>query len=718
MLKSLWSGVTGLQAHQIAMDVESNNISNVNTVGFKYSRANFADLMSQTKRIATAPQGDLGGQNDLSIGLGTSINSTTKIFLQGSMQSTDKNTDLALQGDGFFVLSPDGGVTQRYSRSGDFVFDANGSLVDNNGYIVQGWTKEIRNSDEDCASEDTFTKVDSTGPVSGIQIDPGLVLPAKKSSQITLRANLSAGDTVEQFDCARQLDSDGTNNVTTSANQQYDSNGKIIEVSEDMGVLFNSSGEAFNLSSGQGIWISYKTSQVDMDITALAAGSITLNGTSFTYDGSGVANLIDTINTKTTDTGIEASLYTTGGVQYLRLTNDNDYDTRPRNIILGANTTGAVASDTTTMITAFKYEYTTTDVSVTDVYDTNPNNARSFKTTEDIRALMQRDANMVKDSASVYPTGASVKVTLNNKGQFEIENGDDGDATSEDLKMAISAISDSTVSRNELFTTTMEALGTAGLISEGGSVNATSDNINAAIHAASTDVFDSLGTKHTVRMEFRKTSASEWTFRVVVPEPGKLVGAPTNKSNVFEDGVIKFNSDGSLSGFSPPSIQYDPNNGAKAPQLIRLSMGTPGYFDGLTSVDQKSSTGNIAQNGYASGDLLGLRVDSTGTVLGSFSNGKTVALAQVAVAKFANNAGLLSEGGNLFSVSANSGDPIIGTAGSGGRADVAASMLEMSNVDLSRSLTQLIVVQRGFQANSKTVTTSDQMLNTLLQLKQ
>jgi flagellar hook protein FlgE len=143
-----------------------------------------------------------------------------------------------------------------------------------------------------------------------------------------------------------------------------------------------------------------------------------------------------------------------------------------------------------------------------------------------------------------------------------------------------------------------------------------------------------------------------------------------------------------------------------------------GKFNGITSFEAPSSTSGQTQDGYPGGDLQNLVVDQTGTVIGVFTNGRSYSLAQVALAKFTNNEGLMSEGGTLFSASPNSGEPIIGTAGTGGRGTIQPSALEMSNVDLSRSLTQLIVIQRGFQANSKTITTSDQMLNTLLQLKQ
>ncbi|MEO1954154.1 MAG: flagellar hook-basal body complex protein, partial [Campylobacterales bacterium] len=110
-------------------------------------------------------------------------------------------------------------------------------------------------------------------------------------------------------------------------------------------------------------------------------------------------------------------------------------------------------------------------------------------------------------------------------------------------------------------------------------------------------------------------------------------------------------------------------------------------------------------------------IDQSGTLVGSFSNGRSLGLAQVSMAKFTNNEGLSTEGGNLFNQTANSGEPIIGTAATSGRGFIQSSALEASNVDLSRSLTQLIIIQRGYQANGKTITTSDEMLQTLIGLK-
>jgi len=196
MLRSLWAGVSGLQAHQIALDTEANNIANVNTAGFKYSRVNFSDMLSQTSKIATAPQGTLGGKNPMQVGLGTQVSSITKIFKQGSVQVTGKNTDLAIHGDGFFIVSPDAGSTYKYTRNGNFNFDALGNFTDSNGYIVQGWKKDP-----------VTNRIDTTAPIHNISITPGQTTPANKTSFIALKANLNSGNTITKKSAIYALDS-------------------------------------------------------------------------------------------------------------------------------------------------------------------------------------------------------------------------------------------------------------------------------------------------------------------------------------------------------------------------------------------------------------------------------------------------------------------------------------------------------------------------------
>ena len=273
MMRSLWSGVSGLQSHQIAMDVEGDNIANVNTAGYKYSRANFSDLLSQTSKPATAPEGELGGKNAMQVGLGTQIISTQQIFTQGSLQTTDVWSDMAIQGEGFFVVSPDGGLTKYYTRNGAFTRDVLGNFVDSNGYIVQGWMRD----------EDTGT-IDPTVPVTNINIEPGLSMPAKPTTEIRYKGNLNIGEHIgTQSAAIYSLDSNhgwfdtsgngiltadklfaptraaSTENDTTKDTLYMDSKNQVRlrERGVDMGVVYDEKGDALNLRDGQGIWVSY-----------------------------------------------------------------------------------------------------------------------------------------------------------------------------------------------------------------------------------------------------------------------------------------------------------------------------------------------------------------------------------------------------------------------------------------------------------------------------
>ena len=700
MMRSLWSGVTGLNAHQVAMDVEGNNIANVNTNGFKYSRANFSDLLSQTSKIATAPQGTMGGKNPMQVGLGTEINSVTRIFSQGSIQTTSKNTDLAIQGNGFFIVSADGGKTYKYTRSGDFVFDADGNFVNNQGLIAQGWLRDP-----------VTGEIDNTAPIQDINIPPGLTTPAKETSILSLKANLNSGDQVENKSAIRELDS--TDGLSTK------------EKVDKFDVLFNAEGKAFNLKDGQGIKVSFNGG-LDNPLFRFTTGSSVGENTSSQTNEVEAFKVTGTLQDKdvikVTINGTEVSADFDSGDS-----NKDSHDEVMTNLataiegLADVKTASYDSATNTITITGLDTGRTltiTSDISkATGLSDAKSTETTSgvgptwyFNNTEDLRKGLQYYANKVSANSTVI---------VNNKGKYELSNLN-GDS---DLNVSVSSIIDANTEENSLFSTAMRSM--SGALSKGSSGVKITQAINAATHASSIDIFDSLGTKHTVRLSFRKEDfikdtdgtkvGTQWHLTVTVPEPGDIGGSP--KKNTIEGSVV-FGSDGALSTYSPTSITYTANNGSAPNQTIQLDMGSPNKFNGITSFDSPSNTSGISQDGYTGGDLDGIRIDQTGTLVGSFTNGRSFGLAQIAMAKFTNNIGLESDGGNLFVQTANSGDPVIGQPASGGRGFVQSSALEMSNVDLSRSLTQLIVVQRGFQANSKTITTSDQMLNTLLQLKQ
>lgn len=852
-MRSLWSGVSGLQAHQVAMDVEGNNISNVNTTGFKYSRADFGTMFSQTVKIATAPTDGRGGSNPLQIGLGVSVSSTTRIHSQGSVQTTDKNTDVAINGDGFFMVSDDGGLTRYLTRSGDFKLDAYGNFVNNAGFVVQGW-----NINWDTQS------IDSSRTPQNIFIDPGMHIPAAKSTEVAIKANLNSGlnignaarplyalDSIHGFN---QKTGETKNENDTGITQFYTTSKNGIEVTEkgvDAGALFNGKGQGLNLREGQGIWVSYadatfttdrpaNTNIFDPNSTANQQGnvqfwghadvpatlSITLNGVQIRNNNiKSLDEAIAYINTFTNPadgrdgTGVIATKKEDGSGITFTNQNSNGTTDNMKNINLTVNLDNSAGESTminrdpntgkfsaqggalptaqnnsswigqaaqagtpqkVEVITAHKYTYTSTPVQIPPMYNPDgggnfiPNNnnrptdpasenywdairgglkntnTRTFRTTEDLRELLQRDARYgvdyngsgrIDNAAPVYDAddiNQAVKVVVTENGNFSISNanqtstipvgaghgqGQAQTTNAKNMNFNVTAYTDALgkVSTNDAFTKIFKAFDGVQTV---GSQKKESEQLKLSAFSAGLEIYDSLGSKHTLEVQFVKQSTTqdggnEWQMIIRVPEPAEINTTGEGPNNIIV-GTARFNNDGSLSNYNPRTINFSPNNGAAPNQQIKLSFGTSGSNDGLVSSNSASTLTGQATDGYTSGNLKpdAIRVDDKGNILGEFTNGKTFAVAKMAMASVANNSGLEEIGGNLFKVTANSGNIVVGEAGTGGRGEMKTSALEMSNVDLSRSLTELIIIQRGYQANSKTISTSDQMLQTLIQLKQ
>lgn len=851
-MRSLWSGVSGLQAHQVAMDVEGNNISNVNTTGFKYSRADFGTMFSQTVKIATAPTDGRGGSNPLQIGLGVSVSSTTRIHSQGSVQTTDKNTDVAINGDGFFMVSDDGGLTRYLTRSGDFKLDAYGNFVNNAGFVVQGWNINWDNQ-----------TIDSSRSPQNIFIDPGMHIPAAKSTEVAIKANLNSGlnigtssrnlyalDSVHGWNNKTQRPEDENDTGTT---QFYTTSKNSVEVTEkgvDAGSLFNANGTGLNLRDGQGIWVSYADAKFttdranganvfDPNLTVAQQNNvifwgnkdisvtldINLNGVRIQNDNiRSLDEAIAYINTFTapTDTrdgtGVKAVKKADGsGIEFVNDnadgTTDNmknidltvnvgnsagerntiNYDANtgvfsPQggNLTTAQNNTDWIAGaaqvgqpQNVKVVTAHKYIYSSNPVTIPPMINPDggpafqPNNGnrptdpasanywdaiqgslkntteRTFRTTEDLRELLQRDARYgvdyngsgIIDNAT--PTfddndiNQAVKVVVTENGNFAISNANETStipanagaganaATTDPKNMSfnITAYSNKqgTVSTNDAFTKIFKAFDGPLVI---GNQIKESEQLKLSAFSAGLEIYDSLGSKHTLEVQFVKQSTTqdggnEWQMIIRIPEPAEINTTGEGPTNIIV-GTARFNNDGSLASYTPRTINFSPNNGAAPNQQIKLSFGTSGSNDGLVSSNSASTLTGQATDGYTSGNLKpeAIRVDDKGNILGEFTNGKTFAVAKIAMASVANNSGLEEIGGNLFKVTANSGNIVVGEAGTGGRGEMKTSALEMSNVDLSRSLTELIIIQRGYQANSKTISTSDQMLQTLIQLKQ
>ena len=408
MLRSMFSAISGLRGHQVMMDVIGNNIANVNTVGFKTGRVNFQDILSQTFRGASAPQGGLGSINPAQVGLGMTVAGIDVIQGQGNLQSTGRLTDMAIQGDGFFVLSD--GSRQYFTRDGAFDIGLNGQLVNSaSGLKVQGWV----------------------------------------------------------------ADQAGTIDTTTA-----------------------------------------------------------------------VTDVIIPIGTRTTALPTSASALT-GNL----------------------------------------------DASAAD--------------------------------------GTTASTTLN--------------------------------------------------------------------------VFDSLGIRHSIKVTFTKTGSNSWDWAAAAD-------AADTGTSTTSTGTLSFGSDGVFAASTGSPISLDLTNGASSPLSLPLDMEDMTQYQGASAL-------NATSDGFSSGTLVTFTIGSGGDITGVFSNGQTQLLGQIAMGAFVNPGGLIRQGQNLFGSSSASGDPSIGIPGAGGRGTVTTGSLEMSNVDLATQFTGMITAQRGFQANGRVITTSDEMLQELVNLK-
>lgn len=876
MMRSLWSGVSGLRVHQVGMDVEGNNIANVNTYGFKYSRVNYSTMFAQTMAIATQPTDTTGGKNAKQVGLGVMAAATQRIHSQGSISGTDSNYDVAIEGNGFFLVSNDGGKTRYLTRDGAFNQDAAGNFVNSNGFVVQGWVRDP-----------VTGRIDTALSPGNLSWDPAMNLPANPSSSIFLNAQLNSGRKITQ-ETSRyiySLDSaHGRRTVTgadndengTKANQFYTKSNNSVDVTEkavDFASVFNGSTyEGLNLRNGQSFWFSYADAKFTTAHTGLNNGlfdptnnnnqpdvifwgsenrkvslNITLNGVNITSDAiTGIDSAQSLINSYSSKTGVEVSISSDKKSLIFTNRNANGTEDNMKNIDLkvnqgnqagelatinlgaagGAtyNITAATNNNSTwftaanqnseKVITAHRYEYSHSAVDIPAMHDPvsgtppfnaadlqgtnqtaanaasrryaaaligdlNNTNARVFHSTEDLRELMQRDARYGVDYNSLGNSAAgtvqwaqggananaansninlNVKLEVNSTGRYVFSN-PAGTATLNNVQFDLVAggtygsttlaagqgvtIAPNTTSSAENMTfqataykneqrqiSTNDALANLfksmqGVLDAG---NETKQSVSMVLSSFSTslEMYDSLGTLHLLNVEWTKHETTVdggnlWQMILRLDEPATFNAVGLARNNIIV-GSVRFGNDGSLTSFEPTEFTFSGNNGSAPNQRVELNLGATAGFNGLVSNEQTSALSKQQTDGYEPGVLKqgmqNMSIDQNGVIMGSFTNGVTMPMGKIAMGNVVNEAGLQDMGNNLWAVSNNSGTLTIGAPNVGGRGAFKSGALELSNADLSLSLTNLIVIQRGYQANSKTITTSDTMLNTLLQLKQ
>lgn len=540
LLNSLFSGVSGLRNHQAMMDVISNNIANVNTIGYKGSRVTFSDTFNKIIRYGSNPTETAGGTNTFQIGLGMKLNSVDRNWTQGTFEGTGIVTDLALQGKGLFILENNG--ERFYSRAGAFVFDAQGRLVNSqNGAIVQGKV----------ANEEGI--IPPGNYLEDIIIDTNLRLPAVATTDITWGGNLDSSSSITRSELYLQ-----TGNINANIN--------IGDSVTDSNTVYDENGNAYSF-----------------DVTYTKTAADTYDMTYVLKDSNGNNVVGPTTATVVFDSGTGQMLSINGGAP------------APINI---------------------------TDVGL--------------------------GINFNFDPTGVTQTGNSTTLA-------------------------------STVDSNR----------------------------KPTIVTGSLTIFDSLGSPHVLTIKFTKTSNNNWNWSCSVP--------PADGSLSGSNGTITFNPDGSIASISPnpPVLTFTPTGGA-SPQNIVLNLGSG--FSGITQTSSSSVVSALSQNGSAAASLSNINVDKYGYIIGVFTNGQSRPLAQILLATFPNLNGLVSVGENMFAVSANTGDPLIGDPGETTGTTIQSGALEQSNVDLSEEFTRMIVSQRGFQASARVVTVSDTLLQEITNL--
>lgn len=554
LLNSMLSGISGLKNHQVMMDVVGNNISNVNTVGYKASRVTFADSLNQMIKSSKSSGNSSGGLNASQIGLGSKVGSIDRNWTQGTTESTNIDTNLALKGNAMFIVKSSG--TTSYTRAGNFKFDEKGYLVSSeNGAKVQG---KVANS---------LGEIPSGNALTDVKVDLNQKLPAVATSKVTWAGNLSSTTEVPKTK---------TRAATIYGNIDSDTavGGSVAGYSQ---AIYNDLGTQYSLDSNwtktaDNTWtFSWKVQKGGVDVAG-SSGSIT--GLKF-EDNSGKWTL---------DAASKA-----------------------------------------------KFDGTANKISVPGDY-----------------------LNFTIDSTLVSQTSSSSSIDVSDSVGVESEN----------------------------------SKKTTGAVT----------------------IYDSLGNSHTLSLSFLKVGDNKWRYDASV---GSTSG------NLYNNyGIIDFNSDGTIKSMNPPTaqIEFDPSGGASKDQMVTLDLGSIGKFNGITQSSSESSISATEQDGSASATLLNLNVDEYGVIEGVFSNGETKSLAKVMVANFANRDGLVSTGDNMYSVSANSGAALVQDLGESSGTTVQSQRLEQSNVDLSDEFTKMIVAQRGFQANSRVITTSDSILQEITNL--
>jgi len=592
--------------------------------------------------------------------LGTVAGVSQFEFKQGSITYTGKATDLAIKGDSFFVLN--NGEKNMYTRAGAFEINEKGELVNVDGYKVQGWMRDVSQPNPVFSNS-----------LQDIIIDSNLVMPAQATENIWISGNLNSGlesvtelwETEDGFATKAILESTGVTTpltITAGTNDQF-----TVELTNQLG---DDMSEEITLSAGTYNDLDSLVTEINTQISANSnlddkLTAVNSNGTlKFrSIDGLSDTTIIlkDGTNSVLSDLGFSHGDSSTSGQAATAATDIND--------LLQVST----------------------DFVGGDGISIEGNSADGTDVDQLFTYGSANDGTTLGDIINVINTAYSGSSTAEiSDGKLVLEDDTPGDS---ETHISLSATSSNT-----------------GVISIPSFSN--TDKGYTAKVTTSIEVFDSLGRSHDVTMIFTKTeNRGEWTWTASCSGDEVLSSG--------ESGKVLFNSNGNLVSFSydggADSIKIDPMNGADEIDF-RLHAESEEGFVGLSQYNSVSNVHVKEQDGISSGTIDGFKIDPTGSVIASFTNGEETTIAQIAVAEFSNPSGLKKVGGSNFLPTEESGIASIRKA-SAQDSEVKSESLEISTVDLADQFTKLIEAQNSYQAAAKVINTFEEVAAQASRLK-
>ncbi len=654
---ALYTGLSGLRVHQTYIDVIGNNLANVSTPGFRGSRATFSDILSFTVRAGSGPSGTFGGVNPLQIGTGAFMATVDTDLNQGTLQDTGRSLDVALQGRGFFTLT--NGVQSFYSRVGSFGIDADRTLVDlRSGLRVVG----------------------STG--NSITVPVSDTLPAQPTSQIMFQGNLPArvGGPLEEI-----VQSNVPLKAGTAASKTATAGGASAPLFD----LTAFAGRTVLVSVNGGAQQTITFAASDFGAPPTGPGPVLASDVAAAFSVAGLSVTADdvagTIQFDTVRLGNNATLKFDDGPSATGLLGALGLNAT---LVSGTEAAATGAADIG-QLTARNAGYAPGD-SIT-VRGTNPDGTvfsdtfvygagNDGTTIDDLLTFVNATLDNTQAQASITADG-NIRVTALNKAEAE-------------LSLFLGDVTGNTGTNSwPNFVVAQQGAGPDQAVT-------------------SIDVVDSQGRTHPVTLTFTRSTVDStiWDLQASIDA---LEGSITQGSI----GQIRFNDNGSFNviggGTNTLAFAW---NGISAVQAVAVNLGTSGLFDGVAQLGNAATVAAVDQNGYAAGTLLNAGFDNEGQLVGYYSNGQSQTLDTLRISMFSNEGGLVRVGDTMFVESPNSDDAIATTANAAGAGTVRAGQLENSNVDIAREFVNLIEAQRGFQANSRVITTTDEILAELMNI--